>query len=87
MRKPTIMIALAAALPFAALAADPPSPSKGKSAPLICRTAQQTTGSHIRAPRTCHTEEQWRQIDEAPLPISLRVNASKSEGKPTRAQP
>lgn len=85
MRKPTIMIALAAALPFAALAADPPSP--GKSEPRICRTAQQTTGSHIRSPRTCHTAEQWRQIDEAPLPISLRVNASKSEGKPTRAQP
>jgi hypothetical protein len=81
-----IMIVLTAAIPLAgALAAETDS---AKAPRLICRTAKQTTGSHIRAPRRCHSEEEWQRIDEAAarIPVSMRVNSSKNEGGPTRAQ-
>jgi len=75
-----IIIVLAAAIPFAgAAAADKPEPRKGER--LICRAAQRTLGTHIRAPRRCRSAEAWRQEDEKPLPITLQVNAP-NDGKP-----
>jgi len=32
---------------------------------VVCRRDRETTlGSHIRAPRTCRTRAEWRQIEE-----------------------
>jgi hypothetical protein len=85
MIRSAILSGLATLLPLsAALAADAPS---AKNEPRICRAAQKTTGSHIRTSRRCHSEEEWRRIDEAPLPVSMRVNASKNDGTQQRPQP
>lgn len=68
-----------------ALGAESPDQSK---APLICRAAKQSTGSHIRTPRRCKTAEQWATEDEAAgrVPISLRVNQSQNDGTQKRSQ-
>jgi hypothetical protein len=87
LRTPVIMIVLAAAIPIAgALAAEPAD--QPKRARLICRASQKTTGSHIRAPRRCHSAEEWQRIDEEAgrIPISLQLNASKNDGTQTRPQ-
>ena len=87
MRRRHILIAITAAAlaPIAAaIAAGPPAGAKKE--PRICRNAQRVVGSHIREPRICRTAEEWQRLDNAPLPVSLRVNQSQNEGGPQRAQ-
>lgn len=78
------LIALAGALAVTgALAADPPASAEKER--LICRRAAKTIGSHIRTPRRCRTEAQWRQEAEesAPAPISLQVTQGQNDGRST----
>jgi hypothetical protein len=86
-RTPVIMIVLAAATPLAATFAAEPS-GQPERPRLVCRTAQKTTGSHIRAPRRCHSAEEWQRIDReaGQIPVSLQLNASKNDGTQTRPQ-
>jgi hypothetical protein len=88
MRKFAVIVALAALVPLAgAFAAG--KPGKPDRPRLVCRVAQQTTGSHIRAPRRCHSEEEWARIDEEAgrIPVDFKVNAAKNDGTQTRPQP
>lgn len=79
-----ILIALASALAVTgALAADPPAPAEKQR--LICRRSAASLGSHIRTPRRCRTEAQWREEEEtkAPVPISLQVTQGQNDGRST----
>ena len=58
-------------------AGDPqPAPQQDQEKPkLICRDGTQELGSHMRIPRRCKTEEQWKIEDDSKsgLPVSARV--------------
>jgi hypothetical protein len=68
-------------LPFAAMAAAESNPSADGSR-IICKVGQKVTGSRMRAPRRCRTEEQWRAEEEkaSRKPETLRVGAPKEDG-------
>ena len=54
-------VAAAVAAPFPAAAFD----FDDRDNKVVCRRDRETTlGSHIRAPRTCRTRAEWRQIEE-----------------------
>lgn len=63
-----------------AFAADPPAQTPRPR--LICRGSSASLGSHIRTPRHCLTEEQWRQEDEdrARVPLSMQVTEGQNDG-------
>jgi hypothetical protein len=67
-----ILVALAAADP----------PAQAPRPRLVCRGSSASLGSHIRTPRRCLTEEQWRQEDEehARLPLSMQVTEGQNDG-------
>ena len=76
------MLIAALALAAAAQAPQAAPPQESAKPPKICRENERHTGSRIRTPRTCKTQEQW-DIDDAARdrrPLSLQVKSD--EPKP-----
>ena len=80
--KSVVLVALAVTLTAAgALAADPPAQPEEQR--RICRGSAPRLGSHVRTPRRCRTEQQWREEDEAKgrVPLSLQVTQGQNDGR------
>jgi hypothetical protein len=73
------IIALMLTAQAATATAPPTSPEKPR---LICRAAQQETGSHIRTGRRCKTEAEWarEKSDRTVMPPSARITEGQNDG-------
>jgi len=67
------------ALVLVAQAAPAATPPPGKPL-LICRKAEQETGSHIRTPRRCKSVEDWAKEDEEKTRASASTQITEGQG-------
>lgn len=69
------------------MVAQEPTPPPAAKPKLVCREGQSQLGSHVRTPRRCLTDEQWREEDARRdrVPVTLRVTAGQGDAaQPTR---
>jgi hypothetical protein len=67
---------------------DPPPPRPAKLA-KICRESERVTGSHLRVPRRCLTQEEWDQEDARRdrRPVTMQVTGEQPDGATPGTRP